>query len=48
MNILLGDILLIFIQMPRGLPGGGGGWAVLELTGTLPRLFTVPYFSVRS
>ena len=23
-------------QMPRGLPGGGGGgWAVLELTGTL-------------
>ena len=22
--------------MPGGLPGGGGGWAVLELTGTLP------------
>ena len=21
-------------QMPRGLPGGGGAWAVLELTGT--------------
>ena len=22
-------------QMPRGLPVGGGGWTVLELTGTL-------------
>ena len=23
--------------MPGGLPGRGGGWAVLELTGTLPK-----------
>lgn len=23
-------------QMPVDLPGGGGTWAVLELTGTLP------------
>ena len=33
---IAGNLTKIFpkSQMPRGLPGGGGGWAVLELTGT--------------
>ena len=36
---IAGNLTKIFqkSQMPRGLPGGGGGGAVLELTGTLIR-----------
>ena len=38
---IAGNLTKIFqkSQMPRGLPGGGG-WAVLELTGTLHHLIT--------
>ena len=34
---IVGHVTEIFqkSQMPGGLPGGGGGWAVLELTSTL-------------
>ena len=34
---IAGNLTKIFqkSQMPGGLPGGGGAWAVLELTGTL-------------
>ena len=33
---IAGNLTKIFqeSQMPGGLPGGGGAWAVLELTGT--------------
>ena len=33
---IAGNLTKIFrkSQMPQGLPGGGGGWAVLELAGT--------------
>ena len=40
---IAGNLTKIFpkSQMPRGLPGGGGGaWAVLELTGTLTCLYS--------
>ena len=38
---IAGNLTKIFqkSQMPGGLPGGGG-WAVLELTGTLSRLLS--------
>ena len=41
---IAGNLTKIFqkSQMPRGLPGGGGAWAVLELTGTLALLAAVP------